>query len=90
MFLGRAMLMKKLNQTDILGFPIYLGAGYEMARVQEDALPNYLSDEDLGVWKKAFSAYAAADSLIGPLYLALGHTTDGDSALYFFWGRPLQ
>lgn len=90
MFLGRVMLMKKLNQTDVLGFPLYLGGGYEMARVQEDVLPDYLSDEDLGVWKKAFSAYVAADSLIGPLYLALGHTTDGDSALYFFWGRPLQ
>lgn len=90
MFLGRAMLMKRLNQTDVLGFPLYLGAGYEMARVQEDALPDYLNGDDLGVWKKAFSAYVAADSLIGPVYLALGHTTDGDSAVYFFWGRPLQ
>ncbi|MBM6927870.1 patatin-like phospholipase family protein [Parasutterella secunda] len=90
MFLGRMMLMKRLNQTDLFGFPLYVGGGFEMGRVQEDVLPDYLSDKDLGVWKKAFSAYVAADSLFGPVYLALGNTTDGDSALYFFWGRPLQ
>lgn len=90
MVLGRLQLSKRLRHTDVFGFPIYVGAGFEMGRVQEDVLPTYLSDKDLGVWKKAVSAYVAADSIFGPLYLAVGQTSDNDSAVYFFWGRPLQ
>lgn len=90
MVLGRLQLSKRLQHTDVFGFPIYIGAGFEMGRVQEDVLPTYLSDKDLGVWKKAVSAYVAADSIFGPLYLAVGQTSDNDSAVYFFWGRPLQ
>lgn len=90
MVLGRLQLSKRLQHTDVFGFPIYVGAGFEMGRVQEDVLPTYLSDKDLGVWKKALSAYVAADSIFGPLYLAVGQTSDNDSAVYFFWGRPLQ
>lgn len=90
MVLGRLQLAKRLQHTDVFGFPIYVGAGFEMGRVQEDVLPTYLSDKDLGVWKKAVSAYVAADSIFGPLYLAVGQTSDNDSAVYFFWGRPLQ
>lgn len=90
MVLGRLQLSKRLRHTDVFGFPIYVGAGFEIGRVQEDVLPTYLSDKDLGVWKKAVSAYVAADSIFGPLYLAFGQTSDNDSAVYFFWGRPLQ
>lgn len=90
MVLGRLQLSKRLRHTDVFGFPIYVGAGFEIGRVQEDVLPTYLSDKDLGVWKKAVSAYVAADSIFGPLYLAVGQTSDNDSAVYFFWGRPLQ
>ena len=90
MVLGRLQLSRRLQHTDVFGFPIYVGAGFEMGRVQEDVLPTYLSDKDLGVWKKAVSAYVAADSIFGPLYLAVGQTSDNDSAVYFFWGRPLQ
>ena len=90
MFLGRLQLSKRLQKTDLFGFPLYVGMGFEMARVQEDVLPDYLSDKDLGVWKKAVSGYIAADSIFGPLYLAIGQTSDSDSAVYFFWGRPLQ
>ena len=90
MFLGRLMLQKRLQDWNVFGFPLYLGASYEMGRVQEDEWPDYLSGKDLGDWKKAGSAYVAIDSLFGPLYFAVGHTSDGDSAMYFFWGRPLQ
>lgn len=90
MVLGRLQLSKRLRHTDVFGFPIYVGAGFEIGRVQEDVLPTYLSDKDLGVWKKAVTAYVAADSIFGPLYLAFGQTSDNDSAVYFFWGRPLQ
>ena len=90
MFLGRAQIMKRLGSGRLFGFPLYVGADFEMGRVQEDVLPNYLSDEDLGTWKKAGSVFIAADSIFGPLYLAVGQTSDNDSAVYFFWGRPLQ
>lgn len=90
MFLGRAQIMKRLGSGRLFGFPLYVGADFEMGRVQEDVLPYYLSDEDLGTWKKAGSVFIAADSIFGPLYLAVGQTSDNDSAIYFFWGRPLQ
>lgn len=48
MVLGRLQLSKRLQHTDVFGFPIYVGAGFEMGRVQEDVLPTYLSDKDLG------------------------------------------
>jgi NTE family protein len=38
--------------------------------------------------KKAASIYIGIDSIIGPLYLGYGRTFGGDSALYFFLGRP--
>ena len=37
---------------------------------------------------KSMSVFAAADSPIGPAYLGYGRTTDGESAFYFFLGRP--
>jgi NTE family protein len=38
--------------------------------------------------KKAASLYLGIDSIIGPLYVGYGRTFGGDSAFYFFLGRP--
>ncbi|MFZ5539309.1 MAG: patatin-like phospholipase family protein [Pseudomonadota bacterium] len=36
----------------------------------------------------AGSLFFGAESLIGPVYFALGRTFGGSRAVYFFWGRP--
>ena len=38
--------------------------------------------------RKAGSLYIGSDSILGPLYFALGRTFGGSSAVYLFWGRP--
>ena len=46
------------------------------------------SDVRFGDVKKAGSVFVGLDSVIGPLYLGLGKTFGGDSAIYLFLGRP--
>jgi NTE family protein len=48
------------------------------------------SDVDFGDLQKATSIFLALDTIIGPLYLAWGHTFGGDSAFYLFLGRPTE
>ena len=38
--------------------------------------------------RKAASLFFGLDTVIGPLYLAWGHTFGGHSAFYLFLGRP--
>ena len=90
MLAGRAILYKRMRGINLLGMPLYLGMSLEAGRVQEDDAKQYMTDDDLGRWKLAGSAFMAVDSFIGPLYLAFGQTSDHDSAVYFFWGRPYQ
>jgi NTE family protein len=37
---------------------------------------------------KSAAIFVAADSPIGPAYLAYGRTSDGNDAYYFYVGRP--
>jgi NTE family protein len=63
--------------------PIYGGISLEAATA--------LARGDAFGWsefRRAASIFLGAESPIGPLYLALGRTFGGSSALYFFWGWP--
>jgi NTE family protein len=46
------------------------------------------SDISFGSMKKAGSLFLGLDSIIGPMYIAWGHTFGGQSAFYLFLGRP--
>jgi NTE family protein len=48
------------------------------------------ADVDYGSLRKAMSLFVGFDTVIGPLYLAYGHTFGGDSALYLYLGRPTE
>ena len=89
-FFGNLILYKRLKNVDVLGFPLYVGGSAEFARVKEDSDTEYAPNEDWGQWKKAGSVFVATNTIFGPMYLALGRTSDQDSAVYFFWGRPYQ
>lgn len=71
--------------SDLIGempAPIYVGGSLETGNSTDEA--------DSFSWyqlKRAGSVFVAADTLIGPIYLAYGRTAGGGSALYLFWGR---
>ncbi|MFN0305931.1 MAG: patatin-like phospholipase family protein [Burkholderiales bacterium] len=71
--------------SDLIGempAPIYVGGSIETG--------NSTNEADSFTWhqmKRAGSVFVAADTLIGPVYLAYGRTAGGNSALYLFWGR---
>lgn len=90
MFFGNVILYKRLRDFDVLGFPLYVGGSAEFGHVKEDSDTEYAPNEDWGRWKKAGSLFVATNTIFGPMYLAFGHTSDHDSAVYFFWGRPYQ
>lgn len=46
------------------------------------------ADVRFGDMRKAGSLFLGLDSVIGPLYLGLGRTFGGDTAIYLFLGRP--
>ena len=48
------------------------------------------ADVDSSDVQKAASLFLALDTIVGPLYLAWGHTFGGDSAFYLFLGRPTE
>ena len=46
------------------------------------------SDVSFGDLRKAMSLFLGLDTIIGPMYLGWGKTFGGDTAIYFFLGRP--
>ena len=77
------------NVSDILGNssqPIWVGASFESGRAW-----NRNDDTEAGDdrWHRAFGGYIGIDSLIGPIYLMTGRTTDEGWGCYFFWGRKM-
>ena len=88
-FAGSQMALLRLlgyrNVTDALpgfGNPVYVGASLETGA----ALPG---NQDLRwrEFKTASALFVGVDSLLGPVYVAWGHTFGGDSSIYLFWGK---
>ncbi len=74
------------NVSDAFGdiaMPVYVGfsleAGDAIARRQTLRWSDFT---------RAGSLFFGAESLIGPVYFALGRTFGGGRAIYFYWGRP--
>lgn len=63
--------------------PTYLGASLEAGNVWQDE--SDIAADDLLL---AGSVFVGADTLLGPLYVALGHAQGGHSAFYLFLGNP--
>lgn len=83
---GRAMVSR--NISDAFGeirMPIYAGMSLEAGKTTAPESGALISSNG---WKKAASLFLGAESPIGPMYFALGHTFEGSSAVYLYWGRP--
>ncbi|MBP7702257.1 MAG: patatin-like phospholipase family protein [Phenylobacterium sp.] len=83
--IARIALSHQLNQSSTLlwGMPIYVGATLETGDVWSG--PRALDTAKL---RTGASVYIAADSFLGPIYLAYGRSRGDRSSLYLFLGRP--
>ncbi len=82
--LARAQVYRNISDAfGDIAMPVYAGfsleAGDAVARRQTLRWSDF---------SRAASLFFGAESLIGPVYFALGRTFGGGRAIYFFWGRP--
>jgi NTE family protein len=79
---GRAIYYRRIMRGSLLD-GAYAGLSYEVGKVAKPVVPG---NPD-GVLRSA-SAFVAADTPLGPVYVGYGHAQDGNSSWYFFLGRP--
>jgi NTE family protein len=80
---ARAVFLHRTGTLPVFGNTYYLGGSIEIGNVWQQR-----SDVSLGDTYKAGSVFFAVDSPLGPLYVAWGHTSRGQSTWYFQLGRP--
>ena len=80
---ARATLAYYRRLNDNRRVPIYAGMTFESGNVWENRSDISFSDTIL-----AGSLFIAANTGIGPVYVAYGRTEGGSEAAYFFLGRP--
>lgn len=83
--LGRLVYRRRLNRdnTEAFGVPLYAGVSLEGGNVWAD--PELASSSDITL---AGSVFLAADTVMGPVYLAYGRADTGRQSVYVFVGRP--
>jgi NTE family protein len=82
--LGRLVYYYKYDRLPPqLGTGLYFGASAEVGRMNGPNDP-LLTNQYLG----SFSVFWGADTIIGPVYVAYGHSTSGYGSFYFILGRP--
>ncbi len=83
--LGRLVYRRRLNGGDAqaFGVPIYAGTSLEAGNVWAD--PDLASTSDITL---AGSVFLAADTVMGPVYLAYGRSDADRQSVYVFVGRP--
>lgn len=81
---GRIVYMNRL-QRGTLFQGMHVGLSLEAGRIRKPLVETN-SDDVL----HAGSLFLAADSPLGPMYLAYGRADGGNSSIYFFLGRPFQ
>jgi len=74
---------RRLNEIDIL--PAYAGVSLEAGNVW------YRADEmSFGDLRLSGSIFVGARTPLGPVYLAWGHSDNGESTIYFYLGNPFR
>ncbi|MFL5296377.1 MAG: patatin-like phospholipase family protein [Phenylobacterium sp.] len=82
---ARAMYRRRLtnHSESLFGLPIYAGATLVAGNIWARH-----GDADWGDLRVGVNAFIAADTLIGPVFLAAGAADGGHNAIYVFLGRP--
>jgi NTE family protein len=99
--LGGFQRLSGLQQNELSGQHAALLRGAYMYRLSKKIVPTYagISLELGNVWQDsseigsdgtilAVSLFLGADTFVGPLYIGLGQTNEGDNAFYLFLGQP--
>jgi NTE family protein len=81
--LARAVYVHRMGTLPVVGSTYYLGGSLEIGNVWQERSAISFADT-----YKAGSLFFAADTPLGPFYIAWGHTTRGDSTWYLLLGRP--
>jgi NTE family protein len=79
---GRVMYYHRVLKGSLLE-GAYAGFSLDAARIGNPLVPGNTDD-----WIKGGSIFLAADTPVGPAYLAYGRASGGNSNLYFYLGRP--
>ena len=65
-----------------LNAPLYAGFSIESGQTWDD-----FNSVSVSSMKKSVTAYVAADTFLGPLYLAYGHAQGGNASFYLYLGE---
>jgi NTE family protein len=74
---------RRLNKLDLI--PAYAGFTLETGNVWD--FSDQIGFDDL---RYSASIFAGAETPIGPIYLAVGHSDNGDNSVYFYVGNPFR
>jgi len=74
-------MYRRLNEVRV--FPLYAGFTLETGNVWQ-----FQSDISFDSLRYSGSVFVGANTPIGPIYLAYGHSDNGDGAIYFYLGNP--
>ena len=80
---ARAVFLHRMGALPVFGNTYYFGGSLEMGNVWQEK-----SAISFGDTFKAGSVFFAADSPLGPFYIAWGRTSRGESTWYLLLGRP--
>jgi NTE family protein len=82
--IGRLIYLHKVGNggEGILDVPAYIGASLESGNVWDQRRDMHFSD-----LRTDFSLFFAADTYLGPAYLAMGYDQSGSTAFYLFLGH---
>lgn len=82
--IGRLIYLHKVGNggEGILDVPAYIGASIESGNVWD-----LRRDMHFNALRTDFSLFVAADTYLGPAYLAMGYDQTGSTAFYLFLGR---
>jgi NTE family protein len=81
LLLTKLILLRRLDAMSFGSIPVYLGGSVELGDTWQD---RSLVQINNALWSG--SAFLAADTLVGPIYLGAGYTEGGHGALYLAIG----
>ena len=84
--IARLMYYRQIGRGDrpgLLSVPVYAGISLEAGNAWAER-----SQASFGDARKDTSLFLGLDTFLGPLYLAMGYDTEGETAFYLVMGRP--
>lgn len=80
----RGLLFRNVSDLVDLKMPTYAGVSLETGTAVAKG-----ENLDVGSFRRAAALFVSVDSLLGPIFFAVGRTfRGGGSGIYLYWGRP--